>query len=245
MKTLLKSVAIAGLLLGGSQAALAAKDKDKPQAAAPTSTVGPLVPGLAIASRDEVIANSNAFKVAQQQRPITYKATIDAAQSRAQQIDGQLKPLVAKLQADSKLPNPNQAALQQQYNQIQQIQQAGQQEVTRMMQPVQLSEAYVIEQIDEKLEAAVQAAMAKNNITVVLGPQATFSYSGKYNLSPAIVAELNQTLPSAQLVPPQGWEPREMREARAAQAAQQGGPAPAPAAGQPAPRQAQPVPGGR
>ena len=240
MKTLLKTLVAAGLVLGGTGTALAAKDK--PQQGAAT---GPMVPGLGIASRDEVIATSTAFKVAQQQRPVTYKATLDAAQTRAQQIDAQLKPLIDKLQADSRASNPNQTALQQQYGQIQQIQQAGQQEVTRMLEPVQLSEAYVIEQIDEKMGAAVQAAMVKNNITMVLGPQATFSFNTKYNLSPAIVAEIDKALPSAQLVPPQGWEPREMREARAAQAARSGQPAAPAAPGQPAPRPAPPVSGGR
>jgi hypothetical protein len=53
-----------------------------------------------------------------------------------------------------------------------------------------------------------------------------------YDLTDEIVAELNALLPTAQLVPPQGWEPREIREARAQQAAQQAGnrPAAAPAA---------------
>jgi Skp family chaperone for outer membrane proteins len=243
MKTLSKFAVLSALLLALPAQPVLAQKKDKDNASS-----GPMVPGLAIASREEILANSNAFKVAQQQRPITYKATLDSAQSRAQQFDAQLKPLIDKLQADSRAATPNQNALQQQYAQIQQIQQAGQQEVNRMLAPVQLSEAYVIEQIEEKLEAAVQAAMVKNNITMVLGPQATFSFNSKYNLSPAVVEELNRTVPSAQLVPPQGWEPREMREARAAQAAQQQRAGQAPAtAGQPAPasRPAQPVPGGR
>jgi hypothetical protein len=43
-----------------------------------------------------------------------------------------------------------------------------------------------------------------------------------YNLNQDILNELNTLLPSAQLVPPTGWEPRELREARAQQAAAAG-----------------------
>jgi hypothetical protein len=54
--------------------------------------------------------------------------------------------------------------------------------------------------------------------------------NGGYNLNQDIVNELNTLIPSATLVPPQGWEPREVREARAQQAAQgQQGAAAAPA----------------
>jgi hypothetical protein len=50
-----------------------------------------------------------------------------------------------------------------------------------------------------------------------------------YNLNQAILDELNVAIPTAQLVPPAGWEPREVREQKAAQAAQQSGAAAAPA----------------
>ncbi|MFN5783775.1 MAG: hypothetical protein ACK442_12030, partial [Novosphingobium sp.] len=117
----------------------------------------------------------------------------------------------------------------------------------QLLLPIALSEAFVNEQIEEKLDAAVQAAMAKARITLVLQPGAVVARANAYDLTDEIVAELNTAIPTAQLVPPQGWEPRQIREARAQQAAQQaaarpaaGGAAPAaPAA--PAPRPATPV----
>jgi NADH dehydrogenase FAD-containing subunit len=93
-----------------------------------------------------------------------------------------------------------------------------------------MSEAYVLEQINEKINGAVQAAMTKRGITLVLNPQATIATTGAYNLNQPILDELNALIPAAQLVPPAGWEPREVREAKAQQAAQQAPAAPRPAA---------------
>ncbi|MBV1687644.1 OmpH family outer membrane protein [Novosphingobium sp. G106] len=225
MKTLLKSFALAGLMLTAAQPALV-------QAQA----VGPLVPGLAVADLDGAVANSNAYKTAQQQRPVTYKAQIDQAEARRSAITAQLQPLVTKFNADRQAASPNQAALQQQAGQIQQIQQAGEQELRQILQPVGLSEAYVTEQISDKLDAAVKAAMAKKKVSLLLSPQAVLAMNNSaYNLNQDIVAELNTALPSAQLVPPAGWLPREVREQQAQQAAQQGQRPAATAPAQPAP----------
>jgi Skp family chaperone for outer membrane proteins len=191
--------------------------------AAATSSGAPIVPGLAVANIEAVVVNSNAFKTAAEQRKTTYKATYDAAEARGKQLNAQIQPMITKLQTDSQAATPNQAALQQQYARIQQ-------ELQRILQPVALSEAYVNEQINEKLEAAIQAAMNKQKVSVVLNPQSVVAAAAAYNLNQAILAELNTALPSAQLVPPAGWEPREVREAKAAQAQAQGAAAP----GQPA-----------
>lgn len=241
MKTLFRTVVVAGLLLGASQAALAARPKaDEAPAPATAPSTGPAVPGLAVVDMEGVVANSNAFKVAQQQRQVTYKATFDAADARKKQITAQLQPLVDKFNRDRQAPSANtpagQASLQQQAENIQRIQQSGQQELQTILRPVAMSEAYVNEQISDKLSAAVQAAMTKNKISLVVNPQAVVAAAGSYySLNQAIVDELNVSIPAAQLVPPSGWEPREIREQRAAAAEAQGQQAPD-AAGQPAPR---------
>jgi Skp family chaperone for outer membrane proteins len=213
MKTILKTLAATGLMLAAAQPALA-----QAQAAA-----GPLVPGLAVADLDAVVANSNAFRTAQQQRPVTYKAQLDQAEARRKAIQAQLQPLVDKFNRDRAAAGANQTALQQQVQQIQQIQQAGEQELRQILQPVGYSEAYVQEQIGEKLDAAVKSAMSKKKVSLLLAPQAVLALNNNaYNLNQDVVNELNALIPSATLVPPQGWEPREVREARAQQAAQQG-----------------------
>ena len=219
MKTLLKTTAVAMILATSAYTPLALAKKTEPVAA--TST-GAVIPGLAIANIEGVKANSNAFKVAQTQRPTTYKSTIDAANTRAGALQTQLKPLVDKFEADRKATTPNQASLQQQYQTIQAFQQNGQQEINKMMEPVALSEAYVDEQIVEKLDAAIKGAAAKRSVSLVLTPDNVLFADNAYNLNQAILDELNVALPSANLVPPAGWQPRQVREQKAAQAAQAG-----------------------
>ena len=192
------------------------------------------IKGLAVANPNAIVALSNAYKVSEQQRPVTYKPQIDQANARKTQIEAQLRPLATKLETDARAPNPNQASLQTQYNQIQQIEQAGQQEINQILQPIALSRAYVLEQIGEKLEAATKAAMSKQKITILLDSESVINADQTYNLNQAILNELNTVIPSAQLVPPAGWLPRQQREQQAAAAAAQGQqPAQTPPAAQP------------
>ncbi|MDP3675373.1 MAG: OmpH family outer membrane protein [Novosphingobium sp.] len=217
MKTLSKSLVTASLMLAGSQFV----------AVAPAAAQA--LKGVAVANPTAIVALSNAYKVAEQQRPVTYKAQIDQANARKTQIEAQLRPLATKIQADARAANPNQAALQQQYNQIQQIEQAGQNEINSILQPVALSRAYVVEQIGDKLEQATKNAMAKQKIEILLDSGSVINASEAYNLNQGILNEINALLPAAQLVPPAGWLPRQQREQQAQQQ-QQAAPAAAPPA---------------
>jgi Skp family chaperone for outer membrane proteins len=245
MKTFVKVAAMTALLLGTSTIVNAAPAR-RAAAVAPTTGApspvsgGIVVPGLGVANLDAVIANSAAFKAAQAQRPVTYKAQYDAAEARRKQISDQLTPLVNKFQADRAAPNPNSAALQAQATTIQQLNDAGSQELQALLQPVAYSEAYVQEQINDKLSPAISAAMTKARVTMLLNPQSVLAATNAYNLNASILAELNAIMPSAQIVPPAGWEPREVREQKAQAAAQQGAAAPAAA-----PAAATPKPSGR
>jgi Skp family chaperone for outer membrane proteins len=193
-------------------------------AAAPASAQ--MVKGIAVANPTAIVALSNAYKVAEQQRPVTYKPQIDQANARKTAIENQLRPLAQRLQTDAQATNPNQSSLQQQYAQIQQIEQSGQNEINTILQPVALSRAYVVEQIGDKLEQATRQAMARQKIDLLLDSSAIINAPETYNLNQAILNELNAILPTAQLVPPAGWLPRTQREAQAqAQAQQQQQPA--------------------
>lgn len=232
MKTMIHR-ALLGSALGlaivaAPQAAFAAKE-------APAAKG--IVAGIGVVNPEGIVFNSAAYQQAENLRPTTYKATIDAAQTRKAQIDAQLKPLIDKLEADAKNPKADRNALQQQAQQIRQIQQAGDQELQQIIAPLEMSRMYVIEQLEDKLGTALQQAMAKKGVTLAIRQDTVVRGEPAYDLNQAVLAELNALLPSAQLVPPQGWMPRAQREAAAAQAAQQGaqpGAAPAQPAG-PAP----------
>jgi Skp family chaperone for outer membrane proteins len=217
MKILLKSAVAAGLMLSAASIAV-------------TPAAAQVVKGIGVVNYEAVIANSNAFKTSQQQRETTYKAQFDAAKAKKAQVEAQLKPMVDKFNADSRAASPNVPALQQQAATIQQIEQNGQRDIQNIMQPVALSGAYVEEQINDKIDAAIKAAASKSKVGLILTPDSVLHADESYNLTQQVLNELNALLPSAQLVPPQGWLPRQMREQQAAAAAQQGAAAPAPSA---------------
>ena len=214
MTKLLKSVAIAAVLLAGaSPMALAAKTA----AAAPAAGTA-VVNGIGVANLDAVVANSAAYKAAQAERDNVYKQTLDFAKTRQGQLEAQLRPLAEKFEKD-RAANAPPASLQQQYVALQQIQESGKQELEKILAPVRLSDAYVMEQINDKMSAAIQAAMTKNGVSLLLNPSAVQAASNAYNLNQAILAELDAALPSVSAQPPAGWLPREQREQQAQQAA--------------------------
>lgn len=250
MKLIRNSALVAAISLAAVSAQPAAaqkKDKNAPAApvAAPASNV---VQGIAVANLQAAIVNTDAFRVAQQQRPVTYKPQLDQAQARGNALEAQIKPMIDRFNAARQGANTPalQQQLQTQARAIQELQEKGKQEIQQILLPAALSEAFVNEQIEEKLDQAVQKAMEKNRVSLLLQPGAVVARANAYDLTDEIVAELNAVLPTAQLVPPQGWEPREIREARAQQAAQQAGnrPAAAPAPAAPA-KPAGPQPEGR
>ena len=222
MTNLLKP-ALAGVALAALMSPLAI-------APAMAQAAAPAVRGVGIVNVAGAVANSNAFKTAATQRQTTYKAQIDQYNARRQQLAAQLQPLVTKYQTDSRAATPNQASLQQQAAQIQQLQQAGQQELQQIVAPVQLSEAYAEEQIQDKLAAAIEAAARKKGVSLVLTPDNVLFADAAYNLSQAVVDELNTAIPSVAVTPPAGWLPRELREQQAQAAGAQAPAATPPAA---------------
>jgi Skp family chaperone for outer membrane proteins len=246
MKTMTKLALVAGsLLVLPAQGALAQAAKPAAAPAPAPASTGVIVNGIAIASLEAVVANADAVRAANQQRPTTYKAQIDALEARRNALAAQLKPMYDKLEADSKAAKPDQAALQAQATAIRSLEEKGQAELNNLAQPVVYSQAYVSEQVEGKLDQAVRNAMNARKISLVLNPSAIVALNGNaYNLNPVVLTELNKLIPTAQLVPPQGWEPRQIREARAQQAQQQGAAQPAAPAAKPA-TPAGPQPDGR
>jgi Skp family chaperone for outer membrane proteins len=243
MTKLLKPAAAAGLTLAALATPFVLSPAAAQAARARTAAAAPagVARGIGVVNAPGVIVNSNAYKAAVQQRAATYKAQIDQYNARRQAITTQLQPLVNKYQTDSAAPNANQTTLQQEAAQIQQIQQSANTELQTIVAPVQLSQAYAEEQLQDKLGQAIESAAKKRGVTLVISPDNVLYADNAYNLSPAVVDELNALVPSVQVVPPAGWLPRELREQQAQQqAAQQqaGATAPAPGAAAPATRPA-------
>lgn len=216
MKKLLKPVFAAGLMLTAASVPMLA-----------TPAVAQDARGVGVVSLPAVIANSNAYKTAEQQRQTTYQAQITQAETRRQQLEAQITPMVQKFNTDRQAENADQQALQQQATQIQQIEQSGQRELQQILAPVTLSRAYTQEQIEDRLDEAVQAAAQKKNVSLILdATSGQVIYAGaQHNITQDVLTEVNTLLPSVQITPPQGWLPREIREQQAAAQAAQGAPA--------------------
>ena len=213
MKALLKSAVAAAVLATAGVSPLVTA----PAAAQSANRIG-------VVNVEAVVANANAYRTALQQQQTSYAAQLEQANARRQAVQAQLQPLVQKLQTDSQAANPNQQALQQQAARIQQIQASAQRELQQILQPVQLSQAYIEEQINDQLATAIQNAATKQRVTLVITPENVLYADASYNLNQAVLNELNTLLPTVQIVPPQGWLPRELRQ-QAAAAAQQPQPA--------------------
>lgn len=187
------------------------------------------VNSIGVANLDAAVQRSTAWTTATTQMQTTYKATIDQMNARQTTLRNELQPLATKLETDAKAPNANQQALQQQYATLQQRQNAAQQELARIGQPVARARAYVEEQIVLKLDDAVRAAMTKKNVSLVLRPEAAMSYQPAADITADVTTELNRLVPSVSITPPANWQP---------------GGQPAPAAQAPA-QQTRPQPQGR
>jgi len=211
MKILLKTALAAGIAM----ASLASVGVSSPVMAQAAQKIG-------IVNVPAVVANAAAYQAAQTQRQTTYAAVLQQAESRRAALQAQISPMVDAINAAAQRPGADQNALQQQAAQIQALQQQGQAELQQILAPVLLSQAYVEEQLQDQLGTAIENAANAQRVTLVISPDVVLHADASLNLNEAVLAQLNTLIPVAQLVPPQGWLPREMRaqqEAAAAQAA--------------------------
>jgi Skp family chaperone for outer membrane proteins len=193
--------------------------------AASALALAPAVPAMAqtVAYTDvqQVLGTSAAAKLANEQMRVTYKATYDQVESRSRVLQAELNAMIVKFQADQKA-NPNNPALQAQAKAIQDKQRAAQEELGRLSDPIERVNAYVLEQIDSKLDAAVTAAMAKKKVALLLQRGAVIKNTPGTDLTQDIVNELNVLVPNVSITPPANWQAGQNRPgAQAAPAAQQ------------------------
>ena len=235
--------------LGGALAAalvaqpgLAQTAKKPAGAPAPAATRGTIAAGVGVADLQAAVANTNAYKAAVQQRQQAYKPVYDAAQARLTQLQNQLKPMADQFNADRTAKKPD-SVLQAEYDAIQKAQAQGEAEIKQILAPANTSDEYVVEQITDKLPQAVSNVMGRRGLTLLLNPDAVILSAQPYDVTAALVAELNVLVPSAQITPPANWQPRRVREQQAQQQQQVTGAAP-PATTAPKPITTAPKPAG-
>ncbi|ONF97576.1 OmpH family outer membrane protein [Sphingomonas jeddahensis] len=165
------------------------------------------VSGIAVANPEQAVAASKAWTAARGQIQSTYKTQLDQANTRRNAIQAELQPLVTAYQTAARAPGASEASLRPQAQAIQTKQQAAQAELSRLTQPAQRAEAYAIEQISAKLSDAVQAAVRARNVTLLLRPEAALFAQPAADITSAITAELDKSVPSVGITPPANWQP--------------------------------------
>lgn len=177
------------------------------------------VGGVAVADPEAAVANSKAWATARTQIQTTYKTQIDQANARRQAISTELQPLVDAYQKAAAAPGATEASLRSQATAIQTKEQAGNAELQRLTAPASRAQAYALEQISAKLPDAVSAAVRAKNVSLLLRPNAALFAQPTADITSAITAELDRTVPTVGITPPANWQPGQQQQQGAAAAA--------------------------
>ena len=181
-------------------------------AAPATAQVG----GIAVANPEAAVAKTRAWVTAKGQIETQYKTQLDQANARRTAAQTELQPLVTAYQTAARAPNANEASLRPQLQAIQTREQAAQQEIGRLTQPAQRAQAYAIEQISNQLRTAVDGAVAKKRVTLLLRPEAALFAQPAADITNDITAELDRLVPTVSITPPANWQPGQQGGAAAA-----------------------------
>ena len=197
--------------------------------AAPLAIATPAIAQVATADLNAAVEQSAAMKGAVTQIQAQYKTQIDAANARQTALQGQLQPLAQELQTLQANPSTPPATLQSKATAFQQRREAAARELQTLTAPFQRPSEYAQEQVADKLDAAVRAAMQAKNVVLLVRPDAVMAVQPSADLTQDIVAQLNNTVKTVSITPPAGWQPGQKQNAAAAAPAR--APATAPKAG--------------
>jgi Skp family chaperone for outer membrane proteins len=187
--------------------------------AAPLAIAAPAAAEVAVADLNAAVDQSAAMQAAGNQIKTQYKTQIDAFNARQQALQAQLAPLAQELQGLQGNPSTPQATLQTKAQAFQARRDAAQKELAGLSASFQRPLAYAQEQVVDKLDAAVKAAMAAKNVNVLIRPDAVLTATATGDLTPDIVAQLNNAVKTVSTTPPAGWTPGQQGQGGQAPAA--------------------------
>jgi Skp family chaperone for outer membrane proteins len=179
----------------------------KAAAIAAAITAAPAFAQVAVADLEGAVVQSTAFQNAQNQIKTMYKTQIDAFNARQTAISNQLKPLQTELQNMQRNPATQQAAFQTKVNAYQTQENNAKNELQKLATPFARPTAYAQQQVSEKLNDAIKAAMTAKGIKVVVSPDATLAVAPDANLTPEITNQLNNLVKTVSITPPANWQP--------------------------------------
>jgi outer membrane protein len=167
---------------------------------------------IVVVDTDRIYRECTACKAAQTQ----LQGQVTSARTRAQQLGQPLQTEAQSIeQAGAALRNQSGAAraaaetaLNSRVQQFQQKQTSAQQEVARLEQNIQSTQANVLRQINTRLNPVITQVMNARGANVALDVNATLARSGSLDVTNDVLTALNAALPSVSVVPlPQSQQP--------------------------------------
>ncbi|HEX8481756.1 MAG TPA: OmpH family outer membrane protein [Allosphingosinicella sp.] len=167
---------------------------------------------IVVVDTDRIYRECNACRTAQ----TTLQGQITAARTRAQQLNQPLDTEAQSIQtAGNALRNQTGAArtaaetaLSTRMQQFQQRQTAAQQEVARLDQNIQSTQAHVLRQINARLVPAINQVMTARGANLALDTNARLTSAPALDVTNDVLTALNASLPSVSVTPlPQAQQP--------------------------------------
>ena len=163
------------------------------------------VNGIAVADPAVAVAGSQALQTAYNQIGTTFQAQ----RTQLEQLQQQRAGLIRQFDTDNdgQLSQEEQTAAQANTAVIQQVNGLDQQ-INTIQQPITLARVYVIEQIAQALNPAVQAVVQASNVQLLINPSAALYMADPVEMTDEIIAQLNTLAPAVSTAVPQGWQPQ-------------------------------------
>jgi Skp family chaperone for outer membrane proteins len=160
---------------------------------------------IVVVDTDRIFRECTACRAAQTQ----LQGQINSARTRAQQLGQPLQTEAQSIeQAGAALRNQTGAAraaaetaLNSRVQQFQTRQTTAQQEIARLEQNIQSTQANVIRQINERLNPIFTQVMNSRGANIALDTSATLARSNGLDVTNEVLAALNQQLPSVSVTP--------------------------------------------
>jgi Skp family chaperone for outer membrane proteins len=178
-------------------AALAALALATPGAALAQSRIGPAV--VAIVDTDRISRDCTACRAARTQLETQATSLRTRAQTLQQQLQTQGQPIQTAVNAlNGRQPD---AALQGRITAFQTQERNAQQELARLQQTLQSTQAHVNQQIATRLQPIVNTVMNSRGANVAVDRAVTLASAQALDITADVLAQLNQQLPSVSVTP--------------------------------------------
>lgn len=177
---------------------------------------------VGVVDLERAIAGVTALSTAEGQIRTQYKAQLDAFEARRTAATTELQTLQRELQTLQANTATPPATLQAKVNAYRAREAAIQRELAPLAAPFQRPLAYAQSQVNEKLEAALRAAMTAKRVGIVLNPQQAVLALPTNDITADVTAQLNTLVKTVNPTPPANWQPGQPTTAAAPAAATPG-----------------------